>query len=143
MPREATLPRHEFQRIVNVEFHDVEATRYDQLHREMWLSLPTIIDRLASDVERTANPASGWVMADVGCGTGLSTELLLQSALGQRISRLKLIDTSAEMMKRCQTRAAKWQIPAEYINGQIDELDDESADLVITCSVLHTPSPVV
>ncbi len=50
---------------------------------------------------------------------------------------VKFIDTSAEMMKRCQTRAAKWQIPAEYINGQIDELDDESVDLVITCSVLH------
>lgn len=127
----------EFQREVNIIFHDVEATRYDELHREMWDSLQPLYDLLATDIQRSSPDATDWTLADVGCGTGLATQFILQTPLKARISKLMMVDTSSVMLTKCQTRAATWGIPAEFINNHSDALPEASVDLLVTCSVLH------
>jgi hypothetical protein len=39
----------EFQRVVNLVFHESEASVYDSVHRDMWSSLPQQFGLLASD----------------------------------------------------------------------------------------------
>jgi SAM-dependent methyltransferase len=127
----------EFQRILNVLFHDIEAAHYDHLHGEMWESLPPVFERLATDIEHTQLDGSDWRLADVGCGTGLATELLLRTTLSTRISALQMVDTSTEMLNRCRERAERWRLPTDYLRGQIDLIPEASADILIACSVLH------
>jgi ubiquinone/menaquinone biosynthesis C-methylase UbiE len=127
----------EFQRAVNVLFHDVEAAHYDKLHREMWESLQPIFDRIATDIHRISSQGTAWNLADVGCGTGLATALLLNTSLASRISSLQMVDTSEEMLSRCRARSSAWGLPAEFVRDQIDALPDASADILVTCSVLH------
>ncbi|MEX0641082.1 MAG: class I SAM-dependent methyltransferase [Pirellulales bacterium] len=127
----------EFQRAVNVVFHNVEAGCYDRIHQEMWLSLPPVFDRVVADIQQHCQPATDRTLADVGCGTGLATELLLETPLGSRFAALLMVDTSEEMLRRCRKRAANWHRATEFIHGQIEALPDASVDAVITCSVLH------
>lgn len=42
----------EFHAAVNVTFHRFEAEEYDQLHRDMWDSLPQQIALLSGDCQR-------------------------------------------------------------------------------------------
>ena len=37
-----SVSARDFQRAINVYFHDEEASHYDDLHQEMWESLPPI-----------------------------------------------------------------------------------------------------
>jgi ubiquinone/menaquinone biosynthesis C-methylase UbiE len=103
----------------------------------MWDSRPPVFERLADDIQSTPIDGSDWRLADVGCGTGLATELLLQTTLRTRFSTLQMVDTSTEMLNRCQERAERWRLPTDFLCGQIDALPDASADILITCSVLH------
>jgi ubiquinone/menaquinone biosynthesis C-methylase UbiE len=127
----------EFQRALNVYFHDVEATCYDDLHRAMWDSLPPVFDQMVAEVEPRAATTSRWTLADIGCGTGLATELVLRTTLSARIAELQLVDTSSEMIARCQARSKSWGLPTRFIHGQIDGLPDTSVDFLIANSVLH------
>src|SRR5262249_45827760 len=129
-----TASAREFQQALNVLFHDIEAAHYDRLHDEMWDSLPPIFDQLARDIQDTAINGSKWELADVGCGTGLATELLLRTSLRTRISALQMVDTSAEMLKRCRARVEHWHLPTKFLCGQMDLLSETSADILITCS---------
>ncbi len=132
-----SVSARDFQRAINVHFHDEEAAHYDDLHQEMWESLQPIFNYLVADIEKIAPPNPGWTLVDVGCGTGLATELTLRTSLKHRISKLLMVDTSAEMLARCRRKASHWGIPAEFVNGQLDAFPDATADILITSSVLH------
>jgi SAM-dependent methyltransferase len=132
-----TVSAREFQRAVNVLFHDAEAGTYDKIHREMWDSLPPVFERLATDVAAASDAENHWTLLDVGCGTGLATDFLLATALRPRLTTLRMLDTSKVMLNSCRARAENWAIPTEFIHGEIDTLAGNSADLIVTSSVLH------
>jgi 2-polyprenyl-3-methyl-5-hydroxy-6-metoxy-1,4-benzoquinol methylase len=75
---------------------------------------------------------------DVGCGTGLSSELLLQTDLSRLICHIDLLDTSEPMLAKVRDRAQKWGVPHATILGTIDAIPPSSQyDLIMACSVLH------
>src|SRR5689334_18584067 len=82
----------EFHSAVNITFHKLESEQYDELHHDMWESLPRQVSLLAEDCLRGGMPES-IRMLDIGCGTGLATDSLLKSPLGGRIAEIDLLDT--------------------------------------------------
>ena len=120
---------------VNIAFHDVEAAHYDRVHADMRESLGQQMDLLVSDA---ALALSGRQLSllDIGCGTGMSTELLLQTALGQKIAHVTLADTSPNMLAHAQKRAENWGIPFDTHLGGIESLENKF-DIILVCSVLH------
>ncbi len=126
----------QFQQIVNVIFHRFESEVYDSMHRCMWQSLPRQFELLASDILHNASLADGLHLLDVGSGTGLSTELLLRTPLGNKIDRITLLDTSKEMLERTEKRSRRWKRKCEIHLGQIDSIQ-QRFDIILTCSVLH------
>lgn len=126
----------EFQHTVNVVFHDVEARHYDALHDEMWQSLPPIFQRIAETIRQNVAPSAKLIVADIGCGTGLSAHLL-HAAMADLIDRFILVDTSSVMLDKCRQRAKAWNVPCEFHCGLIDTIPRSSVDLVMTSSVLH------
>jgi ubiquinone/menaquinone biosynthesis C-methylase UbiE len=121
----------EFQKIVNVAFHDAEAASYDQVHDEIWRSSLPICQRLASAVP----PSSGLDIADIGCGTGAASALLMQTTLAESAGHLLMVDTSSGMLERAKER--HWSKPVEYLCGDVSEVESSSVDVVMVSSVLH------
>ncbi|MEZ5351884.1 MAG: class I SAM-dependent methyltransferase [Bryobacteraceae bacterium] len=127
----------EFQAAVNLVFHDIEAEVYDDIHQDMWLSLPRQYELLAADVMKL-NPAKPLRMLDIGCGTGLSSELLMRTQLGAHIGSLHLIDTSPKMLGLARKRLSAHPLEIRETNGFISGLTEAgSFDVILTCSVLH------
>ncbi|HEY0045738.1 MAG TPA: class I SAM-dependent methyltransferase [Flavobacterium sp.] len=127
----------EFQDRVNVVFHDFEAAHYDVHHSDMWDSLKDQIDLLVADVLTFFGYVpSRLQLLDIGCGTGLSTQLLLQSKLGPEIVHISLLDSSPNMLKQAELKATKWNKPYKLINGYLSSVTD-TFDVVIISSVLH------
>jgi len=127
----------EFHAAVNVCFHRFESEVYDELHRDMWESLPREIELLASACVSLGAPER-IRMLDIGCGTGLATDSLVRSSLGPRIAEIDLLDTSTAMLSRAQKRRDEWQRPGQTVEGIVETLAPaKSYDLIITCSVLH------
>jgi SAM-dependent methyltransferase len=127
----------EFHSAVNVSFHRFESEVYDQLHQDMWLSLPQQSALLADDCLRAGAPER-IRMLDIGSGTGLATDVFLRSALGPRIAEVDLLDTSAVMLARADSRRKQWAVPGDTIEGTVESLvGRKSYHLIITCSVLH------
>lgn len=144
-PVEEILKRHgarctpqEFHAAVNVTFHGFESELYDELHRDMWQSLPAQVNLLAEDCLR-AGPPERIRMLDIGCGTGLATDCLLKSPLGQRVESVDLLDTSPKMLARAQERRKTWGRPGEAMEGLVESLSNGTKryNLIIVCSVLH------
>ncbi len=128
----------EFHAAVNVTFHQFESEVYDEEHRDMWDSLPREFGLIAGDCLQQGVPASASLrMLDIGCGTGLASDSLLNSALGTRIREITLLDTSSSMLRRAKERAASWGVPFEVHEGLLDALPVTHYDLIVTCSVLH------
>jgi SAM-dependent methyltransferase len=128
----------EFHRIVNVTFHKFESAHYDEFHLEMWTDLPAQCELIAQDlVSKSGGLPDKSRLLDIGCGTGLSTELLLKSPLGKSIAHVDLVDTSPEMLEKCAKRAAGWGIEYKLTEGTIREAPGAGYDLIVTCSVLH------
>ena len=125
-----------FHSIVNVIFHDIEAGKYDDIHQEMWESLPIQYSYLAEDISTYLRGASGMTLLDIGCGTGMATELLLQSMLGKGISKVSLLDTSTNMLQMALKRSRGWATSTTAIHGTIEQLEGKF-DLIIISSVLH------
>ena len=73
----------QFQSVVNVTFHKYESEVYDELHRDMWDSLPKQFQLLAADclLKHPLLPDSLHAL-DIGCGTGLASDCLLKTDLG-------------------------------------------------------------
>jgi len=127
----------EFHAAVNVAFHRFESEHYDELHQDMWRSLPKQIHLLAEDCLEAGAPERIH-MLDIGCGTGLATDSLLKSPLGERIENIDLLDTSAAMLARAQARRQGWGRPGEAIEGLVESLVGRKRyNLIITSSVLH------
>jgi 2-polyprenyl-3-methyl-5-hydroxy-6-metoxy-1,4-benzoquinol methylase len=130
-----------FQLKVNITFHRHESRAYDDVHEETWIDL----DREFTRVTRTVVPhlqaaPKSLHLLDIGCGTGLATEMLLRSAVGPLVGRVTLLDTSAAMLGRAARRARAWQVSTELREETLERLRESGGgpfDLVVTCSVLH------
>jgi SAM-dependent methyltransferase len=133
-----TIGLREFHRTVNLVFHNFESAVYDQVHQDMRLSLPRQFCALVDDWLGTGTVPASLRMLDVGCGTGLGTELLSGTEIGPRIAHVDLLDTSAEMLRRCGRRPCMRHLDHKLICGTLDVLPPNSSyDVILACSVLH------
>lgn len=130
------LSPEDFQARINVVFHDYESRHYDSMHDDMWESLQEQINLLASDWLASEDPNQKLRLLDIGCGTGLSTQLLLQSPLGNYIEEIALVDTSPKMLEQAKDKAKNWGKKTTFINGYLSDVT-ESYDIILVCSVLH------
>lgn len=126
----------EFHSRVNIIFHDYEAAHYDQLHRDMWESLPEQFELVANDAMPYFAGSQNLKSLDLGCGTGLATALLLDTAFGRSISEIHLVDTSNKMLEIAAKRAAAWGKKVQKIHGAIADVSDQY-DVIVISSVLH------
>ena len=127
----------EFHNTVNVVFHDVEASHYDAIHAGMWESLGEQINLLVNDLENSGQlPLRDLRLLDIGCGTGLSTELLLKTPLGRQITDITLLDTSPNMLMHAEEKAKKWGKKYSLSNSDVNALRG-TYDVIIVSSVLH------
>ena len=129
----------EFHSWVNLTFHKFESDVYDDLHQDMWQSLPRQFSLLIDDLvaSPSALPNSLRVL-DVGCGTGLASDSLLRTPLGARVHCIHLLDTSEAMLRRASERAKSWNRPFRCLEGLLDSVgSSEPYDVVVACSVLH------
>ena len=124
----------EFRQIVNVVFHRYESVQDDEVHRSMWDSLPVVFDLLAK--AGISHLKSKSRLLDVGCGTGLSTTLLLNTPVGSRIGSGTFVDTSEEMITLARRRSRRWRIQSRFQLGTIANVA-EQFDLILVSSVMH------
>src|SRR5664279_699350 len=111
----------EFHQSVNVLFHDFESEIYDQVHRDMWESLPRQFELLVGDWLRCDSYAPREIrLLDIGCGTGLASDCLLKTAIGDRIKTIDLLDTSQAMLQQTSLRASGWKEPSVCHEGLLD-----------------------
>ncbi len=133
----SSLSPKEFQEAVNVIFHDVEAGYYDSIHQNMWNSLQEQVDLLVEDLLKNNHfKPSNLSLLDVGCGTGLSTQLLLNSKLGKYINQITLLDTSSSMLKVATIRSTGWNKKVDFQNSTLSGIS-EKYNIILVCSVLH------
>ncbi|MDP3353549.1 MAG: class I SAM-dependent methyltransferase [Flavobacteriaceae bacterium] len=131
------LSPKEFQKRINIVFHDYEADHYDKLHCDMKESLQEQINLLVDDLFISKiETLNNLCLLDIGAGTGLSTQMLLNTKLGFQIENITLLDTSINMLKYAEEKAKKWQKKYSIINSDISSLSD-SFDIIMICSVLH------
>ncbi|NMH29482.1 class I SAM-dependent DNA methyltransferase [Flavobacterium silvaticum] len=133
---QSSFSPEEFHHAVNVTFHNIEAESYDTLHAGMWESLFEQIDLLSSDAMGATNTGDNLKMLDVGCGTGLSSQLLLRTKLGNTVSDVTLLDTSQNMLAQAELKSRSWGKKVECINDSIDGVEGVF-DIIIISSVLH------
>jgi SAM-dependent methyltransferase len=135
-----TLNERDFHQAVNVTFHKYESRDYDRLHKAMWQSLPRQFELLVGDLLQSGHPVPDDIhLLDIGCGTGLATDCLLRTALGDRVRSITLLDTSPAMLEQARARSASWRgIPVRAIEGILSQVPaDLRFDLIIASSVLH------
>jgi SAM-dependent methyltransferase len=133
-----TSTAEEFHEAVNVTFHKFESECYDEIHRSMWQSLPRQFDLVSDDVSKEAQGLTeDLAMLDVGCGTGLATELFLRTALGRRVRRVDLVDTSPEMLRSAAARAVNWRARHTLTLGTSEKAPSKNYGVILICSVLH------
>jgi SAM-dependent methyltransferase len=131
-----------FHTAVNSIFHGCGAPSYDKLHADMWESLPQQLQLLASDFLGLYPPPNPKMSAlDLGCGTGLATELILQSRLGAFIRQVDLVDPSQEMLDVAAMRESILAVRHRMIRGTIHNLPARARyDVILACCVLqHVP----
>jgi SAM-dependent methyltransferase len=141
--RGVTVTPGEFHGAVKIAFFSSGAALYDEVSRNLWQSLPEQFQRLASDYLRQHPPMSNKMTAlDVGCGTGLSAELLLQTRLGAFIRQVDLLDPSQEMLNICATRELLRAIRRRPIRGAVEDLPSRyHYDLIVAgCVLQHIPN---
>ncbi|MFN3754434.1 class I SAM-dependent DNA methyltransferase [Flavobacterium sp.] len=133
----STLTPEKFQERINIVFHDFEASHYDAMHTDMWGSLQEQINLLVADLFTHENIENNELsLLDIGCGTGLSTQILLNSKLGQHINQVTLLDTSPNMLKQAELKAKNWGKKFKTVNAYLADIN-EKFDIIIISSVLH------
>lgn len=131
------LSPEQFQNKVNIVFHDHEAIHYDSMHSDMKNSLQQQIDLLISDLFKDPNCIKKkFKVLDIGCGTGLSTEYLLNSKLEPFIEHITLLDSSKKMLELAEKKAITWNKKFTLLNSYVSKIHGKF-DLVLICSVLH------
>lgn len=133
----STLSPEKFHERINIVFHDFEADFYDEMHHDMRESLQQQIDLLVSDLFSSNQPTTkNLSLLDVGCGTGLSTQIVLNSKLGNYIESISLLDSSPKMLLKAEQKAAMWNKKYKLLNGYVIDVN-QKFDVIIICSVLH------
>lgn len=133
----SSLSPEKFHERINIVFHNHEAVFYDEMHIDMKKSLQQQIDLLVADLFNANQPIlKNLRLLDVGCGTGLSTQFLINSILGNHIESITLLDSSENMLVKAKEKAEKWNKNYTIKNGYLSNVDDQY-DVVIICSVLH------
>lgn len=132
----SNLSVKEFHHQVNVIFHDIESESYDQIHQDMWESLLEQYKLLTTDFFEMLKFRENIILMDVGCGTGLGSELLLSTSLANQIKKVILVDVSSRMLENAKIRSGNWGIETVSVFGTLD-LVQTKADLILTSSVLH------
>ena len=137
--RGVTLPPRAFHSAVKMAFFSSGAALYDEVSASLWQSLGEQFQRLASDYLSQYPPMSNkMTVLDVGCGTGLSAELLLQTRLGAFIRQVDLLDPSQEMLDICNARESLRAIRHRPIRGDIHDVPPRSHyDLIVAGCVLQ------
>jgi 2-polyprenyl-3-methyl-5-hydroxy-6-metoxy-1,4-benzoquinol methylase len=129
----------EFHQIVNLAYHAEESKEYDVAHRHMRRTIPRQLEALINACARAGLLHQPRLRAlDVGCGTGLSAEMLLNSPVGPRVTTIDLLDTSAEMLAKCAQRPAIKERGGRLVHGSLDCIPQGPPyDVILVCSVLH------
>ncbi len=131
------LSPEKFHERVNIVFHDFESAHYDNSHSGMRDSLQEQVDILINDLLKSTNTEyKNLKLLDIGCGTGLSTKLLIESKIGEKIEHVTLLDTSVNMLKEATKKAKGWDIPFDTVNGYLGDVV-QNFDIIMICSVLH------
>lgn len=132
-----TLSPEQFHQRINIVFHDFEATNYDEMHSDMKESLQEQINLLVEDLFNSITITNQKLkLLDIGCGTGLSTQILLNSKLGGFIEEITLLDTSLNMLQYAEKKALNWNKKYFLKNSDVNSLH-EKYDVILICSVLH------
>jgi 2-polyprenyl-3-methyl-5-hydroxy-6-metoxy-1,4-benzoquinol methylase len=137
-----TLDPAAFHTAVNSVFHTCGAPCYDKLHSDMWESLPQQLQLLVSDFLGQYPPPNPRMSAlDLGCGTGLATELILQSRMGAFIRQVDLADPSQEMLDIAGMRESILAVRHRLVRATIHQLPVRARyDVIVACYVLqHVP----
>lgn len=115
------------------------ARSYDAVNRDLWCSLPAPFQLLAGDFLREYPPPNHRMGAlDIGCGTGLSSELLLSTRLGAFVRQLDLVDPAQEWLQVCATRQSLLAIRHRLICGWIESLPVRAHyDVIVAAGVLR------
>ena len=134
-----TLDPPAFFTAVNRAFHGCGARFYDELHRHMRESLPEQFQYLASDFLGQYPPPSHRMNAlDIGCGTGMSSEMLLDTRFGAFVRHIDLCDPAQEMLDVCAARNSLMKVRHRMICGRIESLPPRSRyDLILASCVLQ------
>ncbi len=133
----SSLSPEEFHKRINIVFHDFESEHYDNIHSGMRDSLQEQVDLLVNDlINSNQYKAKDLKLLDIGCGTGLSTKLVIDSSLGNHVNNITLLDSSPNMLKEATKKAAQWNKPFKTINGYLTDVDGKF-DVIMICSVLH------
>ncbi len=131
-----------FHSAVKIAFFESSAESYEEVSQNFALSLPEQFQRLASDYLSQYAPASNKMTAlDVGCGAGLSSEILLQTRFGAFVRQVDLLDPSQQMLDVCGARESLRAIRHRPIRGTIQDLPARSHyDLILAgCVLQHIP----
>jgi trans-aconitate methyltransferase len=137
-----TLDPPAFFAAVNRTVHGCGAESYDNLNRDAWQSLPAQFQHLVSDFLQQHPPPNHRMSAlDIGCGTGLSSELLLQTRFGAFTRQVDLVDPAQEMLQICSTRHTLLTVRHRVVCGHIETLPPRSRyDLILAgCLLQHVP----
>jgi 2-polyprenyl-3-methyl-5-hydroxy-6-metoxy-1,4-benzoquinol methylase len=102
----------------------------------MWANLPQQYQLTINDIQEFFKGPNTLKLLDIGCGTGLATQMLLDTVANYKISEIHLIDISAQMLKKAAERSKSWNKMVKIVHGEIADLR-EMYDIIIISSVLH------
>lgn len=89
----------------------------------------------------TARPANQMLtIVDMACGTGAVTRLIAEEIRQQhRQARIIGVDPSAEALRRAQQSMADLAVPAEFVQGDVEQLPGliQNADAAFFCNAIH------
>jgi ubiquinone/menaquinone biosynthesis C-methylase UbiE len=134
-----TLDPPAFFAAVSRAFHGCGAESYDTLNRHMWQSLPDQFQHLVSDLLQQFPPPNHRMTAlDIGCGTGMSAELLLRTRMGAFVRQVDLVDPAQGMLQICSMRQSLLSIRHRLMCGQLETLPlRPQYDMIVAGSVLQ------